>query len=217
MNLRNEWSREVLEHVALYGLTTRRVLKRAVFSGDGAAANDVVRALLDEARLFRHGGVLTASKHSPTAQEIHRNRVVLHFCCLGTRLRPLVPRADLERILAPISEQSGIAPPKNARCIIDRERRLSLVRVQSLVASGSELDLGRELGKLQSLVEDKSFRPWVMLATRGGFSLTYLVTDCAKAEEISRWIPRRPLYATLRPAPVMIPVEVHHTRLGDQA
>ena len=206
-----------MEHVALYGLTTHRAVKRAVFSGDGTAANNVVRALLAEERLFRHGSVLTASKRSLSPKDLHQSRAVLQHCCLGTRLRPLVPRADLEAILTPITEQSGTSLPKSARCIIDRKRRLSLIRVQPDVASGSELDLARELGKLQSLIEGRPFRPWVSLASRGGFSLTYLMTDVAKAGELSRWLPRRPLYATLRSTPVMIPVDVHHVQLSERA
>ena len=107
--------------------------------------------------------------------------------------------------------------PKSARCIIDRKRRLSLIRVQPDVPPGSELDLARELGKLQSLIKGRPFRPWVSLASRGGFSLTYLMTDVAKADELSRWLPRRPLYASLRSTPVMIPVEVHHVQLSERA
>ena len=43
------------------------------------------------------------------------------------------------------------------------------------------------------------------------------VGDVVKADELSRWLPRRPLYATLRSTPVMIPVDVHHVQLSERA
>lgn len=212
-NTSSKWKREVLDHIALYGLTSHRALKRAVFAGDGAAANEVVRAMLGDGTLYRHDGLLTTSKFPPEQAELHRDRIILHHCCLGTRLRPLVRRGDLEQLLSPIAEECGLSVPKNARCVIDRERRLSLLRVQPLVSTDVPLDLGRELGKLQSMVEGESFRIWSALATQGGFSISYLLLGQTQSKELALWLDRRPLFATARSQTIHIPVQVHHVRM----
>lgn len=212
-NTSSKWKREVLDHIALYGLTSHRALKRVVFSGDGPAANEMVRAMLREGTLYRYDNLLTTSNVLPEKAELYRDRIILHHCCLGTRPRPLVPRSDLEQLLSPIAGECGLQVPKRAQCVIDRERRLSLLRVQPPVSPDVRLDLGRELGKLQSMVEGESFRVWSSLATQSGFSISYLLLDQAQSKELALWLERRPLFATARSQTIHIPVEVHHVRM----
>ncbi len=196
-NSLNKWKRKAIEHVSLHGITTHRALKRVVFGSDGALANRVVRTLIEENTLFRHGSVLSQSKRRPTAGSLHRDHAVLVHCCHGTRLRSLLSFDQLQGVLSPILEHLDAPAPKAARCVIDRNKRLSLLRVQPMLRDSQELDLNRELGRLQSFVESDGFRTWAYLAANGGFSISYLVFDRGQAKELALWAERRPLVSCL--------------------
>lgn len=202
----SKWRAEVLAHIALHGLTTPRALKRVVFAGDGALANDVVRSLIDDGSLFRRGDVLTQSRRAPSPTARHRARAVLSFCCHGTRLRPLLAPEQLAQLLGPILQHTAEPAPKSAHCVIDRDKRLSLVRVQPLVRDGQVLDLARELGRLQGFVESEAFRVWAYLASKSRFSITYLIESQQQAKELELWTTRRPLVSYALSAPVSVPL-----------
>lgn len=206
------WGSRVLDHVGRYGLTTHAAVRKAVF-GDQAADEELVAAvlasLLQDGKLFQHGRVLWRSKTRPTPETVSRRYAALHLCELQSPPFRLLSRADVADIMAPATEHLGIGLRKEVRCIIDREKRLSLLRVQALPARGEEPDLNRDMSRLQATVQDETFRPWLYLARRGGFSLSYVLHDQDHVKEFALWTARRPPASTLLGEPIAIPVCVH--------
>jgi hypothetical protein len=198
---------EILAHVRCYNVTTRDVVARLYFDGDAKAASAALRDLVADGELYRHGKVFRRSRHRPEPQQLHRDLALLAYCCLAEGRRPLLSRDELERVLQPVLDHLKFPPPSaSVRCIIDDQRRLSLVRVQRLMRGRGLPDLNRELVQLQSLVEDKAFRPWAFFAREERFSLTYLLHGPDQVSELALWTQRRPLVSRALREPVVVPL-----------
>jgi len=203
----SEWKRRVLRHVDRFGLTTHDALTRVVFDGDRKRRHEVVEALLRRGELVRRGSVLLPSDSKLHEKAIHARFSILAFACLGTTPRQLVPRKFIEEIFEPMGEDAPV--PKQAECVIDDNKRLSLIRVHPASRDGQARDLNRTLGILQSFVEAESFRPWAYLALKDGLSISYLMHDAEEARELSLWTERRPLMSRLLSSPLVVPLAVH--------
>lgn len=200
----SEWKRRVLRHVDCFGLTTHDALTRVVFGGDRKRRHEVVEGLLRGGELVRRGSMLLPSGSKLDENEIHARCCVLAFACLGPTMRELVPRKFIDDIFEPMGEGTRI--PKRAECVIDDDKRLSLIRVHPAPRNGQSRDLNRTLGILQSYVEAESFRPWAYLALKDGFSISYLMHDADEARELSLWTQRHPLVSRALSSAALVPL-----------
>lgn len=167
----------------------------------------MLKELVAEGALYRHGKVFRWSRTRPEPQKLHQELAILAYCCLGKVQRPIVAPEDLAHVLEPVLCHLKLPPPpRSLRCVIDAQERLSLLRVQRLMRGGGLPDLGRELAQLQTFAQDKAFRPWASFAREGRFSITYLLHDVDQARELGLWTERRPLVSRVLREPVVVPL-----------
>lgn len=122
---------------------------------------------------------------------------ILRYCNISKPLKRLIPRRRLRNLSLP-----------QVPCYIDKDHRLHLIRVNSVGGPDGSIDLNAVLAWLQSYVQNRRFAVWAHFANRGRFGLVYLMDDAAQAEELERWLQRRPLLSPLLRPAVQIPVNI---------
>lgn len=196
------------DHLLTFRITTADVLAEAALDGDVDQAQAVLRELAKTRSMVRRDRLYVARPLVEDEAELQKAFAVFHYCCLQRPRRRLIPREDIEKVLQPIMDAGGGPLPKETRCYIDRDKRMSMLRVQPLPKSEHEGEVNLALHSLQQAVETQVFRPFANLATEGGFSITYLMRVQERAAELRLWTKRRPLVSPLASEPVVIPLIV---------
>lgn len=213
---RTERSRtRLFRHLKLHRLTTVPAAARAAFHGDEPRAQQALNRM-ERARHVRKRGDIYRTLRNPAApRDIPACYAVLWYCWLAPDPRPPIHQEVLERTLMPLAQNLGRSVPR-AVCYRSSTGRLALLRAsrsapRSLEASNDgSLDLQRELATLQDYVNSTGFTFWAHLAQTGGFELTHLLPLQAAADELTRWLARRPLVTRIPPSPTVIPTAAQY-------
>lgn len=199
---------DIEEHLQLFRLTTPEVLGIAAFGGDTDAASAALRKLVSRRSLVRGRGLYIAREIVSDEQAVQRAYAVFHYCCLQRPRRRLMRRHELEQVFAPLIENEQGTLPSSAACFLDREKRMSMLRVQPIPKSAHDNSVNLALHSLQQVVESEPFRLFAWFAQSERLSITYLMRDHAQATELRLWTKRRPLMTPLLATPVPVPLIV---------
>lgn len=206
------------EHVRLFHLATIRSVCRSVCAGDDGAARACLDALVASGRLHRRrwgdDGLeyFTMRVRPYQASEFRQRLAVLQFSACQPMLRPLLPPTRFREVLVPVTDHAGIPTPAWHPCYLyrprkDQAQRLSLIRV------GARNDLQSAVEELDQFVASAAFKPWWYFAAGGHFQLTYLLPGPRdSADELGRWLRRRPPLCRFGPKPTPIAMVVHEAR-----
>lgn len=205
-------SHDVLEHVARFGLTTLGAVRRLHFDGKQGAARAALDELVRDKRLFRQGPFYKLNRAQLSDRKLGELAAVLWYCCLTTPTRRLLSEDQVLELTSDVAAAEGTPAPRKARCYYDSRGYLALLRVHPSSNPRHGPRLNRALGLLQRYVNEREFRPWAHLASRGKLRLTYLMEDRDHAAEFARWLERRPLVSRTRNTPALVPAEVRLTR-----
>jgi hypothetical protein len=210
----------ILNHVTMFHLATMGSITREVYHGDTAAAHRDVAGLIETRRLHRFWWerrtdareCFTARRRPFDAAEFHKRYALLRFATGHPQLRPLLPPTRLNELLAPVAAKAGVPTPDWEPCFLHRAsnsqpQRLSLIRV------GTGGDLQRVVEEIDQVVASPTFRPWLCFAMGGFFTLTYLLpAPQTAADELGRWLRRRPPLCRVGSQAIAISVFVYEAR-----
>lgn len=180
----------------------------------------LLAALVERGSLHRHvfhaqtGSLeyFTPEARPLRRQELYRRFALLAFSSLQPMPRPLLGEAAFRDSVESVARTAGLRSVPWRPCYLHRaaaseQPRLSLVRVGATRAPQKAID------ELERFVSSPGFRPWWYFAEIGAFVLTYLHRGPrTTADELGRWLRRRPLLSRLGENPTPIPVFVYEAR-----
>ncbi|GMV26707.1 MAG: hypothetical protein AMXMBFR58_27380 [Phycisphaerae bacterium] len=180
----------------------------------------VLAALEERRNLHRHvfhAQTGSLEYYTPEAeplqrQELYRRFALLAFTSLLPMRRPLLGEVAFRDSVESVARTAGLPALPWRPCYVHRANaseppRLSLIRV------GTTRSMQAAIDELERFVASPAFRPWWYFAEIGSFVLTYLHRGPrASADELGRWLRRRPLLSRLGEKPAPIPVFVYEAR-----
>lgn len=202
------------------GIATARSIARDFCRGDIARVAGVLAALEERRNLHRHvfhAQTGSLEYYTPEAeplqrQELYRRFALLAFTSLLPMRRPLLGEVAFRDSVESVARTAGLPALPWRPCYVHRANaseppRLSLIRV------GTTRSMQAAIDELERFVASPAFRPWWYFAEIGSFVLTYLHRGPrASADELGRWLRRRPLLSRLGEKPAPIPVFVYEAR-----
>lgn len=212
--------REIQSATGLVGIATACSIARGFCHGDVAQAASVLAAQEERKALHRHvfhaqtGSLeyFTPESEPLQRQELYRRFALLAFTSLLPMPRPLLGEAAFRDSIESVARTAGLPAVPWKPCYVHRfsaseQPRLSLVRV------GTTRSMQAAIDHLERFVSSPGFRPWWYFAEIGAFVLTYLHRGTrASADELGRWLRRRPLLCRLGEHATPILVFVYETR-----
>ncbi len=152
-------------------------------------------------------------ERAPLARhELDRRVALLAFAALQPTRRPYLDAGKLHASVGSIAAAAGTSPLAWRPAYLHRVSAAEPLRL-SLVHVGTTRSLRAAITDLERFVSSRAFLPWWYFASVDGFVLTYLHRGSrAEADELGRWLRRRPLLSRLRETPVPIPVYVYPAR-----
>lgn len=204
----------------MIGLATTVSIARDLFNGDMPRAERALTELTVRGRLRRQvfhaqtGSLVyfTPEKDRLNRSVLYRRFAVLAYTSLQPRRRPFLDATEYRDTVGAIARNAGLNEPPWQPCYLHRASasespRLSAVRV------GTTRSLQAAIADLERWVSSPSFKTWWYFAAVDGFVLTYLHRGPrAAADELGRWLRRRPLLSRLGENPTPVPVFVYETR-----
>lgn len=211
--------RSVEAHAALCGLATVRSVSRALTEQRETLAAAALAELVGTNRL-RRVRVRTPSgrfvyytpERAPLRpRRLRRSFATLAFAYHQPMIRPLLDAEAFARVAAVVAGRGG-PPPSWRPCYLHQARRDDAPRL-SLIHMGHSDDLQRAVAGLGQFLSSPSFKLWWYFALNGQFTLTYLLPGSReKAEELGRWLRRRPVLCRFGAEPTEIPVYVYDAK-----
>jgi hypothetical protein len=201
-------TRDILAHVRTYGLTTRKALVHVLFGGNSSEAAAALRELVAEKRLHNHNALYTLDSEPLRHQEMIIRYAVLAYCCLGGKLRPLLPPEAVQKLTRRVAEAAGLSPVRSAAVFKHGTRRIALIRVYPNQRPRSVFERNQVLCRLQEFVNRPTFKPWTYFAKNRELIIVHLMPRGPHIKEMSAWLVRKPLVSHLVDPAIEIPVEV---------
>lgn len=220
MTLSPDTKRRAEEQMHHFGVVTHQSLVRTVTDLDQAVANQITASMVEAGKWTRYtwrlGGHTregyAPSKHTVRVAELRERLAVLHFCCCTPSTRPLLSDAQWDDLVVNSAKQAGLSAPPRAPCFSHRASKVAPKRL-SLIRVGRTTNLQSVIEELDQYVSSPAFTVWWYFAKSGGFALTYLLPGSPElAQELSRWVRRRPPVSRLKRSAVVVPVWVHVAR-----
>ncbi len=199
---------KVLAHVHTYGVTTRLALARVLFGGHSSRATATLRELVAEKKLYKHHALYTLSSEPLRRHDQINRYAALAYCCLGGKLRPLLPPEAVQKLTHRVTEAAGLPPVRAAAAFKHGTRKIALIRVYPNQRPRSVFERNQALCRLQEFVNRSTFKPWTYFAKNRELIIVFLMPRGPHIKEMSTWLIRKPLVSRLLDPAVEIPVEV---------
>jgi hypothetical protein len=204
----------------LLGIATVQSIARDFCRADRKQAAAAVASLLKEQSLRRHrfhaqkGSLeyFTPEAEPLRRQELYRRFALLAFTSLLPMPRPLLGETAFRDSVESVARTAGIRSFSWRPCYVHRSSASEQPRL-SLILIGTTRSMQAAIDDLERFVSASPFRPWWYFARNGTFVLTYLYRGPrTSADELGRWLRRRPLLSRLGEKPTPIPVFVYEAR-----